>query len=215
MAGLDTLLDTESDALSPDLPQKRRVHPIVKLDYGVRVVSHLCVGAVMLSVLVEQPTHTALWAMWFFTTLIWPHVAYQVSSRARNSKQAELRNLLFDALIVGAWSMLMGFSAWIAACFLVAITTANMSVGGLRLALMTIGSFVAGLLLAALVVGFRWRPEASGLTQGFSLLGLTFFNLMFSLQSHIQTRRAVQANREVKERNRLIEEQSIELDHAR
>jgi PAS domain S-box-containing protein len=215
MASLDALPDTEPDTLSGDLPRQRRVHPIVKLDYGVRAVSHLCVGAVMLSVLVEQPTPTALWVAWFFTTLLWPHLAYQLSSRAQNSKNAELRNLLIDALIVGVWSTMTGFSLWIAACFLVAITTANMSVGGLRLAVQTVGTFVAGALLAALVTGFRWRPETSGLTQGLSLVGLTFFNLMFSLQSHIQTRRAVQANREVKERNRLIEQQSTELDHAR
>jgi PAS domain S-box-containing protein len=215
MAVSSGLPDTGSDTLSGALPGERRVHPIVKIDYGVRVVSHLCVGAVMLSVLLEQPTGTALWVGWVFTTFLWAHLAYQVSSRAENSKKAELRNLLMDALIVGAWSTLAGFSAWVAACFVVAITTANMSVGGLRLAVKTIGTFCVGALIAALVVGFRWRGEASGLTQGFSLLGLTFFNLMFSLQSNIQTRRAVQANREVKERNRLIEEQSIELDHAR
>src|SRR5699024_8542333 len=104
---------------------------------------------------------------------------------------------------------------WITACFLVAITTANLSVGGLRLAVQTVGTFFTGALLAGLLVGFQWRSDASGLTQGFSLLGLSFFNLMFSLQSHIQTRRAVQATREVKERNRLIQEQSVELDHAR
>lgn len=215
MAVPGLLPDTGSDTLSGALTGERRIHPIVKIDYGVRVVSHLCVGAVMLSVLLEQPMPTTLWVAWVFTTFVWAHLAYQVSSRAHNSKRAELRNLLIDALIVGLWSTATGFSTWVAACFLVAITTANMSVGGLRLAVKTIGTFVVGALLAALIVGFRWRGEASGLTQGFSLLGLTFFNLMFSLQSNIQTRRAVQANREVKERNRLIEEQSIELDHAR
>ncbi|MBT9466687.1 MAG: PAS domain S-box protein [Hydrogenophaga sp.] len=209
------LPDTLSDTLSGDLGDQRRVHPIVKLDYGVRVVSHLCVGAVMLSVLLDQPPSSVLWVALALTSLLWPHVAYLVSSRAHNSKRAELRNLLGDALIVGAWSTLAGFSVWIAACFLVAITTANMSVGGVPLALKTIGTYIAGAVLAALVVGFRWNAEASGLTQGFSLVGLTFFNLMFSLQSNIQTRRAVQANREVKERNRLIEVQSAELDHAR
>ena len=214
MAPLKALPDTEVDTLSGNLLFKPRVHPIVKLDYGVRAISHLLVGTIMLAVLVEQPTPIALWVALFFSMFLWPHLAYQVSSRAQDSKNAELRNLLFDALIVGAWSTVAGFSFWIATSFFVALTTANMSVGGSRLAVQTIGTFFVGALLAALVVGFRWL-EVSLLAQGISLLCLAFFNLLFGLQSHIQTRRAVQANREVKERNRLIEQQSLQLDHAR
>ena len=214
MALLKALPDTEPDILSGSLPHKPRVHPIVKLDYGVRAVSHLLVGTVMLSALMAQPAPIALWVALFFTTFLWPHLAYQVSSRSKESKKAELSNLLVDALIVGAWSTVAGFSFWIAISFIVAVTTANMSVGGLRLAVQTIGIFFVGALLTALVVGFQWL-EVSLLTQVISLLCLAFFNLLFGLQSHIQTRRAVQANREVKERNRLIEQQSFQLDQAR
>ena len=127
MAFLKALPDTEPDTLTGSLPLKPRVHPIVKLDYGVRAVSHLLVGTVMLLVLVAQPVPIALWVVLFFTTFLWPHLAYQVSSRAEESKKAELRNLLFDALIVGAWSTVAGFSFWTATSFFCSLGLAPFS----------------------------------------------------------------------------------------
>ena len=214
MVLLKTLPSTKADTWSGNLPHRQLVHPIVKLDYGVRAVSHLLVGTTMLLVLMAQPSSIALWSALFFTAFLWPHLAYKVSTRAQDSKKAELRNLLFDALIVGAWSTVAGFSFWTATSFLVAVTTATMSVGGLRLAVQTIGTFFVGALLTALIVGFHWL-EVSVLTQGVIVMCLAFFNLLFGLQSHTHSRRAVQANREVKERNRLIEQQSFLLDQAR
>ena len=157
----------------------------------------------------------SIWAWLFFTSFLWAHVAYQLSSRSRNSKRAELRNLLFDALLQGAWSALTGFNIWITGVMFMAIGTASLSVGGPRFAAASVGVFIAGALIAVFGFGFEWHQEASLLTQLLILVGLVLFNLVFGLQSHVQTRRAIRANREVKERNRFIEQQSLELEHAR
>lgn len=69
----NTPFDTEPGRIAVD-SSVRRVHPIVKIDYAVRVVSQLSVGAVMLSVLTEQPTPGAVWAALAFTSLLWPQL---------------------------------------------------------------------------------------------------------------------------------------------
>ena len=51
MVLLKTLPSTKADTWSGNLPHRQLVHPIVKLDYGVRAVSHLLVGTTMLLVL--------------------------------------------------------------------------------------------------------------------------------------------------------------------
>ncbi|MEO6030936.1 MAG: ATP-binding protein [Burkholderiaceae bacterium] len=214
---MTTALDTGIDELAAGeaAAGPRRIHPIVKLDYGVRAVAHVSTGAILLSVFIERPPVPAVWAGFFFTAFLWAHVAYQLSSRARDTKRAELRNLLFDAFVMGAWAALSGLNIWITTCLFVAINTANLSIGGLRFARTSVGMFIVGVAAAVFTFGFQWNLEASLLTQALTAASLALFNLVFGLQSHVQTRSAVRANREVKERNRLIERQSLELEHAR
>jgi PAS domain S-box-containing protein len=213
MSAVDPAADTLADSGGP--ASKRRVHPIVKLDYGVRIVAHLSAGAVLWSVFVDRPPQTGVWAVFVFTTFLWAHAAYQLASRAGDTKRAELRNLLGDALIAGAWAAVMDFNVWILSCFFVTSGTANLSIGGLRFARNGVAAFIVGALIAGLVVGFDWQPEASLVTQVLTSLCLMLFNLAFGVQSYFQASSAIQANREVKQRNRLIEQQSLELEQAR
>ncbi len=213
MRVLDTGIDEA--AASGAAAASRRIHPIVKLDYGVRAIAHIGTAVVLLSWFIEHPPGAAVWAGLFFTSFVWPHLAYQLSSRARDTKRAELRNLLFDALVQGAWAAVTGFNIAITSILFIGIAIANLTVGGPRFAWKSGGFFVVGALLAAFMLGFRWNPHASLLTQVLASITLAIFCLVFGLQSHVQARRAVRANHEAKERNRLIEQQSLELEHAR
>lgn len=213
MAAIDTGIgDPPGDAASPPA---HRIHPIVKLDYGVRAVAHVGAGAVLLSVFIEHPPAPVVWGGIFFMSFLWAHLAYQVARRSRDTKRAELRNLLFDAFVVGGWSGLSGFNIWVTSVMFIGIGTANLSVGGPRFAWKTVGVFIVGSLLAALGFGFHLNLHASLLTQAMASICLALYCLVFGLQSHVQTRSAIRANREVKERNRLIGQQSLELEHAR
>ncbi len=207
--GVDDLPDVDASA------RARRAHPIVKLDYGVRAVAHIGTGVVLLSVFIESRPVAAVWIGLFFTSFVWAHLAYQLASRARDSKRAELRNLLFDALVQGAWAAVTGFNIAVTSILFIGIGIANLTVGGPRFAWKSGGLFIIGALLSAFTLGFQWSPYASLLTQALASASLAIFCLVFGLQSHVQARRAVRANREVKERNRLIEQQSLELEHAR
>ena len=63
----------------------------------------LVVGLFALSHFSGLPHGPLLFVAIVLTALVWPHAAYFLARRARDTKQAELRNLLVDSLIVGCW----------------------------------------------------------------------------------------------------------------
>ncbi|TFY96458.1 ATP-binding protein [Ramlibacter rhizophilus] len=196
-------------------PQRPRPHALVRLDYPVRIVAYLLAGATMASVFARIPTTAPTWMLLGAWALLWPHLAYFIASRASNSKQAELYNLLFDNLMLGLWSGLAHFDLLIGMCFLIAINAGNLSTGGVRFAGMGLLTFVLGAMIGGTVTGFVFEQSASVLTT--VLVGVAVFSYtsVFAIASYAAVRRVIATQRELKERNRLIEEQSRELVEAR
>ena len=107
---------------------------------------------------------TASWPAWAwlgFTALAWPHVAYLVASRSRDPYRAELRNLLLDSAIAGAWVPLLHFNL-LPCVLLVTLTTVDkISSGVPRLWLRSVPGMLAGLLATGLATGFVFEPATS------------------------------------------------------
>ena len=72
-----------------------------------------------------------------------------------------------------------------------------------------------GLLLGGFVTGFEVNLALSLRTHVSAAAAVTLFTLMFGLQSHRQAGMAYRARHEVRERNHLIEQQSLALEEAR
>ena len=196
-------------------PPPRKIHPIVKLDYPVRIVAHVLLLIIMVSEMASE--QSPVWARALITSvlLLWPHAAYFVACRARDSKKVELRNLLGDNLLVGAASAMLGFSLWPSVTMLTAITAANLSVAGPAFALRGSAAFAAGSLLAIAFAGFTFRPQASLSTSLVSAAAIFVFCAMLGLYSNVEARRALRARREVQAQNLHIEEQRQEIQQAR
>ena len=195
-------------------PEQRRVHPLVRLDYPVRITAVLFAGLVVGSALMERETPLGIWLALGLWALVWPHVAFQVARRARDSKRAELRNLLLDSAIVGVWSALSGFDLLITASLFTAMNSANLSTGGARGALLGSTMLALGAALAGWFNGFAVYPATSALTTGLALAALVSFTTVFGIQSNIGVRRVISARRELEARNRLIDDQRRELETA-
>ena len=97
---------TAPDLLAPGSP--RRIHPTVRLDYGLRIVGHGSFGVVAVSVLQLRPIPVTTMALICSVASLWPHLAYLLASRADDSKTAEQRNLLVDSFLLGAFTLLTG-----------------------------------------------------------------------------------------------------------
>lgn len=130
-----------------------KLHPIVTLDYRVRVIAMLVMGVIPLFHFDGRPPLPALAAM-AFTGLVWPHVAYLLARSARDSRAAEFRNLLLDSLFVGGWTAALSFSLVPSATTVLAINTANLSVGGARIALRGLCAIAVGMLVIGWPLGF-------------------------------------------------------------
>ncbi|HSV55371.1 MAG TPA: ATP-binding protein [Burkholderiaceae bacterium] len=216
-------VDSTLAAADDDQSAQRRVHPIVKLDYGVRVLSHLFAGLILASVFKTRAPGPVIWVLFAVTTLLWPHIAYFVAKRATDSKRAELRNLLLDSALLGVWIALTGFDIWATVGMFVAINTANLSVGGVRFSFKGIGLFAVGAVAGGLTTGFEFRPESSLFTAGLSAIAIIAYTVVFGVHSNIEARRAISARREVQARNQVIEQlyevtallaSSVDMDRA-
>lgn len=74
-----------------------------------------------------------LWPLAIFNALLWPHLAYQLASRAKHPNHAEWRNLLIDSLAGGLWMTAMGFSAMPSITVVAMMAMHNIAAGGPRL----------------------------------------------------------------------------------
>ena len=196
-------------------PVRAKVHPLVKLDRPVRIAAHLLLLMLMVAAFADRQPPLWTWVFLGFSGFVWPHMAFLVASRSRDSKAAEFRNLIVDNVLVGGYVALSGFSLWPSAMMFVAILSANLSVGGPAFAVAGAVALVAGALGVVGVEGLHLNLEASLLTSVLSAAGLAVFSCMIGLYSNIEARRAVRARREVQSQNARIEEQRQQVQHSR
>ncbi len=185
---------------------ERRLHPLVAIGYRFRILTYLVVGVIVLSDFTDRDHGIWFWVALAFTSLAWPQLARLHAARAADSKAAELRNVLVDAFLTGAWVAAMEFNPFVALAFFVSITAASLSVAGPRFALRAVAAFAFGVALVGASSGFRTHFESSLLTTVLSAAGTLAFTSIFGYHLFAQTRRLVQAKNEVADQHQQIAE---------
>jgi signal transduction histidine kinase/CheY-like chemotaxis protein len=191
-----------------------RLHPIVTLDYRVRVIAMLVMGVIPLFHFNGRPPVPVLAAM-AFTGLVWPHIAYLVARTARDSRAAEFQNLLLDSLFVGGWTAALSFSLVPSATMVLAINTANLSVGGARFALRGLLAIAVGALVIGWPLGFPVHLGSSLPTDVFCMAGILTVTSIFGYFGYFQTKRVRQAKNDLAEQNQRIQEQNRVIEQSR
>ncbi|MFP5411541.1 MAG: ATP-binding protein [Gammaproteobacteria bacterium] len=209
---MSTVGAARTGARQPPTAGRRKVHPIVELDYPVRIMAHLAIFIVVGSVYIGRPTPTWVWALTGFYLLAWSHIGYQIARRSADSKGAELRNLLIDSLMTGLVTALSGFSVWAGVTMFASVNATNLSVGGARHAINGVGWSVVGMGLGGMATGFRFEPDSTMLTTALSGIGVVLFTAVFGWRSYVEARRAQRAKREALERRTELEEQKRVLE---
>ncbi len=188
-------------------PPASKIHPLVGLDYRVRVPAILIVGLILASHFSGPPRSFGLWTAVGIYSLVWPHLAYLAARWSRDTKTAEMRNLLFDSFLIGCWTAGMSFSPLPSMTMISAITTACLSIGGIRYTFWAIGAICAGIVSVGAFTGFHVGADVSVLTTILSVTGTFAYTSIFGYHSHVQTRRVLQAKKVLAEQNRQIQEQ--------
>ena len=193
----------------------RTVHPLVALDYPIRITGQTifmgCIGSLLLAR--STPALVAVPAL--LQGLVWPHAAYLLAKRSRRSKQVELACLCADGFFFGAWSAYVHFNLWTSTLYLSALLLAFLSVGGVRLAAAAMAAAAVGAAAVGAAVGFRFDPSGPPITAALCISGIVVYSALFGIMSHRQARGLVAGRRLSEQQRRHIEETNRLLALAR
>lgn len=191
------------------------VHPIVRLDYRVRMVFSPF-GCLTIFTLLESTGRATplMTGLLLLHAIAWPQIAY-LFARGANGKRKEHRNMLVDSIIWGAWASVMYLSLWPSVMIISLNVYSNGGVGGTRLFVKGLAGIALGIIGVGLLTSFRVDPASPTLTTVASIGGILFCGSLFASHAYSQSRRFV-AGRELLLSQKLsLEEKSAELEQAR
>jgi signal transduction histidine kinase len=185
----------------------------VRVNYPTRTAAHLAAGLLLGSVFTRQPP-PVLWLA-AAVMLTWPHLAYYLSRRAADGRRSELRALLIDSFLIGAYGGLSGLNPWIIIALGGAMNASNLGSGGWRHALRGLAALAAGVVAGGAAIGFEFRPDTSLLTITLSAFAAALYLSLFGHAVHAETLRTANARAALRERNLEIAAQAVRLEQAR
>jgi signal transduction histidine kinase len=196
-------------------PAARRIHPTVRLGYLVRATLFPISSLILYTVFhAADRADVRLVAILLVYGFLWPHVAYLLGSRSRNTKVAEHRNLLLDAVFIGAWIAALHFSVWPTLMLASGLMAGLLSVGGVGLAVLGMLGLAATATTVGSFTGYAVELETSPLAVAMCAFGIMFYMAIFSYHSHVQSKRIVKGRKALQEKSRLLEAAKEEAEAA-
>ncbi|HTQ77604.1 MAG TPA: PAS domain S-box protein [Burkholderiales bacterium] len=191
-----------------------QISRLATINYGIRSASFAWCFAVVGLILWERHAPLLAWAVAALLFLAYPHAAYAVTIETRNQRAAELRNLRFDSILLGAWVAALAFPTWPAFAALFATTLNNAVVGGwLGIAIST-ACFAGGAFAWIVLRGYQHWPMTGELVTALCFFGSIVYACGIGVVTAGQRRRlraAHEALREGERRYRLIAEHAGDL----
>ena len=171
------------------------------LSFAKRIYRPRIIGTAMccisiLAVLYPLATPGWIWTLLLLNTVVWPHLAYQLASRAKVPYDAEQRNLVCDALFCGFWVATLQFTPLASVTLLSRVTMNNVAAGGKRLLIRGALAQVLGVGVAGLLLGLHFDPSVSQIQVYACLpmlmlypmaIGMVCYQLAIKLTEHKRT----------------------------
>jgi PAS domain S-box-containing protein len=189
-------------------------HRLARLNYLPRALAFGYTFVALGALVAERGDSN--WVLFFgaLQFLVYPHIAYLHARIAADSKRAELRNLMFDALMLGAWAAQMRFALWPTCGLLAAISLNNAANGGYRKLLRGVALFLLGGVLWGAATGYRFDPNTGPLVSMLSGVGLVFYTSFIGemlFEQNTRLLRTRDALRKSEEQFRFIAEHAGDL----
>lgn len=172
--------------------RERRQLP--RMIYRLRLLGMVLGGIAISAVLHEQHAGWSLWAWLAFTALGWPHIALLLATRSRDPYRSELRNLLLDSAIAGAWVPLLHFNLLPCALLVTLTTVDKISSGVPRLWVRSLPALAVGVLATGLATGFVFEPATSMAVLVACLPVIVIHTIAVSLASYRLIRQVTRQN---------------------
>jgi diguanylate cyclase len=173
----------------------RRVHRLRTLGLGLGA---LCVASVLR---LHHPS-PGWWLLLFLNGLLWPHLAMLVSTHSADPKRAEMRNLIVDAAMGGAWIAVMEFNLLPSVLLATMLLVDKVSVGGRSLFAWGLAGLVAGCAVTSAALGFPVAIETPMAVMIACLPFLVLYPISISAVSRALARKVSQQNQCLQERER-------------
>jgi diguanylate cyclase len=156
-------------------------------------------GVAIAGVLIANGAALWVWGALFATAIVWPHLALWVGSRARNPFRAELRNLMIDSALGGAWIALMQFNLLPSVVVLIMLSMDKMAVGGAWLLARCSTVLLLTCVAMSAVMGFQVRTYTNMVQIIGTLPLLILYPMIVGLTAYRLARR-------LREQNQLLSE---------
>lgn len=124
---------------------------------------------------------TWVWLLLLFNGFIWPHLAYQLSTRAAFPYKAETRNLLYDSLCGGFWVGAFQFNPLPTVTVLAMMAMNNVAAGGKHLFVRGALAQMAGAAISVVLFGAAFTATATPIQVLACLPMLTLYPLALGM----------------------------------
>ena len=193
--------ETELRVAAPGTLRQEQGLRFVRRMYLPRTVGLGLGGVCIASVLWANGAPAAAWAALALSTLGWPHLAYRLGGRSRDPYRAELRSLMIDSALGGAWIAAMKFNLLPSVLLFAMLSMDKLTVGGVKFLARCAAAMTAACAGAALLLGFELRPHTGMLQIAGSLPLLVVYPMAVGLTAYRLARR-------VRDQNQLLAELS-------
>jgi signal transduction histidine kinase/CheY-like chemotaxis protein len=198
--------------------RKTQDHPIVRLDYVVRLTACPLVLLLVTSSRLTggETVPPLLWISLGFYALAWPHAAYFFASRTDEIRTREVRFLLVDSAVAGVAIALASMRPVPTLVIITAMLSILTSVGGVPLAIAGMSSLAATLLLTgSLVTDFAVATDTPIMAEMTAAGTLLMFQTMMGLLTYRTARNFITNRRRIAEQAEEIQSQNDQLVAAR
>jgi diguanylate cyclase len=156
------------------------MNPFVLANYRVRTLSFVMAFAIFAAQLFDKHTSPVTWGLLVLQFFIYPHFLFWRARQASHPLDAELKNLLVDAFLLGLWCAVAGFPVWVTFTFFSSTLMNVVFYRNLLGAVQATLAFVCGSLLWGAVGGWHFVPGTDTLTTVLCIVGLLTYLITIS-----------------------------------
>ncbi len=189
-----------------------KTHHLVAVNsYRVRVAAFALVGIpIALHVLPRSPG-ALFWTVFLLQFVVYPHLMQWRTRRCAQPENAELDNLIVDAVLSGAWAAGLGFPLWITVALFLATLLNHTIMRGLPGILICPVALLSGALASTTVIAFRLSTDTDGLVTLSSIIGLAIYLALMGVEFFTYIRRLQEVQGAVASQKQILEDANAAL----
>ncbi len=178
---------------------KRRGYGLrfVRRVYPTRVIGLALGGIAIATVFWTERSAIGLWFALWTGALAWPHFAYGLGVNSADPYRTELRCLMVDSALGGAFIALMKFNILPSALLVAMLSMDKLAIGGVRFLVPCSAALVASCLAVAAANGFQVRLQTAPIEVYGCLPLLLVYPLLVGFTSNRMARRLRYQNKQL------------------